>query len=122
MANTFFQFKEFIVHQEHSAMKVCTDACLFGAWVAKQEALKSATNLLDIGTGTGLLSLMLAQATDTNSNPTKIIAVEIETAAATESASNFALSPWASSMQVVNNSLQEYSASNRNTNELKFDC
>ena len=122
MANTFFQFKKFIVHQEHSAMKVCTDACLFGAWVAKDEALVKTTTILDIGTGTGLLSLMLAQATANNSNPSKITALEIEAAAATEAASNFALSPWASTMQVVTSSLQEYSASIVSSNKQKFDC
>ena len=131
MANTFFQFKKFIVHQEHSAMKVCTDACLFGAWVAKDEAIISANNILDIGTGTGLLSLMLAQATEifntnnaTNTDPTHITAIEIETAAATEAASNFALSAWTENMHVVNSSLQDYSASIKNGESTipKFDC
>jgi tRNA1Val (adenine37-N6)-methyltransferase len=124
MANTFFQFKKFIVHQEHSAMKVCTDACLFGAWVAKDEAIISANNILDIGTGTGLLSLMLAQATAINSNAAKITAIEIETAAATEAASNFALSAWTENMHVVNSSLQDYSASIKNGESTipKFDC
>ncbi|MEY3874661.1 MAG: hypothetical protein RL363_1382 [Bacteroidota bacterium] len=124
MANTFFQFKKFIVHQEHSAMKVCTDACLFGAWAAKDEAIIAANNILDIGTGTGLLSLMLAQATATNSNPAKITAIEIETAAATEAASNFALSAWTENMHVVNSSLQDYSARTNNGESTipKFDC
>ena len=124
MTNTFFQFKKFILHQEHSAMKVCTDACLFGAWAAKDEAIISANHILDIGTGTGLLSLMLTQATAANSNPTKIKAIEIETAAATEAASNFALSPWAENIHVVNNSLQGYiaSANNGESTFPKFDC
>lgn len=103
-------------------MKVCTDACLFGAWVAKDVGIVSANSILDIGTGTGLLSLMLAQTTATDSNPAKITAIEIETAAATEAASNFALSAWAGTMQVVNSSLQEYNASALNINEQKFDC
>ncbi len=129
MANTFFQFKKFIVHQEHSAMKVCTDACLFGAWAVTDPQIKSAQKILDIGSGTGLLSLMLAQATE-NSN-TEITAIEIETAAAKEAASNFALSPWTSRMNLVNSAIQTYSTQlntnnlDNNKNDLgfsKFDC
>lgn len=52
-------FKEFIIYQDRCAMKVSTDSCLFGAWVASIQ--KKATNTLDIGSGTGLLTLMLAQ-------------------------------------------------------------
>ena len=95
MANTFFQFKKFIVHQAHTLMKVCTDACLFGAWAAHYQELINAKSILDIGTGTGLLSLLLAQA----NNNAIITAVEIEPAAAIEAASNFKLSPWADQLK-----------------------
>ena len=89
-------------------MKVCTDACLFGAWVAKQPSIETAHSILDIGTGTGLLSLILAQVTDKNS--TKITAVEIESQAAAEASSNFNLSKWSERLMLVNESIQNYTA------------
>jgi tRNA1Val (adenine37-N6)-methyltransferase len=131
MANTYFQFKQFTVHQEHTAMKVCTDACLFGAWVAKDEAIDTANSILDIGTGTGLLSLILAQATAHSISPAQITAIEIEASAATEAASNFALSPWKDRLIVKHSSIQAYSDTDNitvsefvnNKNVIKqFDC
>ncbi len=108
MANPFFQCKEFIVHQQHTSMKVCTDACLFGAWVAKQPSIQTAHSILDIGTGTGLLSLILAQGTDKNN--TKITAVEIESQAAAEASYNFNLSKWSERLILVKDSIQNYTA------------
>ena len=104
MANTFFQFKKFIVHQAHTSMKVCTDACLFGAWAAHDQELLNAKSILDIGTGTGLLSLLLAQA----NNKAMITAVEIESAAATEATSNFKLSHWSTQLILVHDAIQNY--------------
>ena len=49
MSNTWFQFKQFTIHQDKSAMKVCTDSCVFGAIVP----VRDAQHILDIGTGTG---------------------------------------------------------------------
>ena len=89
-------------------MKVCTDACLFGAWVAKQPSLETAHSILDIGTGTGLLSLILAQVTD--KNKTKITAVEIESQAAAEANSNFNISKWSDRLKLVNDSIQNFAA------------
>ena len=104
MANTFFQFKKFIVHQAHTSMKVCTDACLFGAWTAHDQELINAKSILDIGTGTGLLSLLLAQA---NPNAT-FTAVEIEQEAATEADSNFKLSPWTDQLNLMHDDIQNF--------------
>jgi tRNA1Val (adenine37-N6)-methyltransferase len=58
MSNTYFNFKQFSIQQNNCAMKVSTDACIFGAWLTANTSDNSA---LDIGTGTGLLSLMIAQ-------------------------------------------------------------
>lgn len=86
MANNYFRFKEFIVYQQQAAMKVTTDACLFGAVAAKVLADEAKKQALDIGTGTGLLSLMFAQ----KNLQASIDAVEIDEDAANEAASNFA--------------------------------
>ena len=90
MANPFFQFKQFTVFHDQCAMKVTTDACLFGAWVAKKMSEKNwnEKKMLDIGTGSGLLSLMIAQ-----QNNLFIDAVEIDIFAAKQAKENLASSP-----------------------------
>ena len=57
MANSFFKFKQFTIHQERSAMRVSTDGVLLGAW----SRVEKSNRILDIGTGTGLIAIMAAQ-------------------------------------------------------------
>ncbi len=98
MANTFFQFKQFTVHQDRSAMKVTTDGCLFGAWVAEQ--LKNQTSIsnycLDIGTGTGLQSLMIVQ-----KNDVKVDAIEIDKNTAEQAKENVLTSPFYNTINII---------------------
>jgi tRNA1Val (adenine37-N6)-methyltransferase len=112
MANTYFQFKEFLINQDRCAMKVTTDACLFGAWVAKRiKENNSKGRLLDIGTGTGLLSLMIAQ-----QNPgLQIDAIEIDADSEMQAKQNISASPWINNVNTIQADVRIYFA------EKKYD-
>lgn len=103
MPNHYFEFKQFRVDQDQCAMKVCTDACLFGAWTAAiiNDVEIAPTNILDIGTGTGLLSLMMAQVSSA-----QIDAVEIDSGAAIQTTANCKASPWKEQIKVIHNQVQ----------------
>ncbi|RBL91257.1 tRNA1(Val) (adenine(37)-N6)-methyltransferase [Chitinophaga flava] len=107
MANTFFQFKQFKVDQAHCAMKVCTDACIQGAFTAQYLSATDITvsAILDIGAGTGLLSLMLAQEV-----PVPVTAVELDPAAAMQAAANFQASPWADRLVLTQEDIRKMTA------------
>ncbi len=95
-----FQFKQFTVYQDLAAMKVGTDGVLLGAWANFDKA----KNILDIGTGTGLIALMAAQR---NSNA-QISAIEIDEQAYEQAKYNFEISPWKNRLQAFHTSLQNY--------------
>ncbi len=96
-----FKFKQFIVHQSRCAMKVGTDGVLLGAWAP---LYNKPNRILDIGAGTGLIALMLAQ----RSNADQIDAVEIDEEAFIQSVENFENSPWADRLYCYNASLEEF--------------
>ncbi len=82
-----FQFKQFVIHQDQCAMKVGTDGVLLGAWTALNH---SPNSILDIGAGTGLIALQLAQ----RCNAELIDAIELDDAAYEQCVANFEASPW----------------------------
>jgi tRNA1Val (adenine37-N6)-methyltransferase len=101
MANPFFHFKQFTIHQDRVAMKVGTDGVLLGAWTD----VSGCQTILDVGTGTGLLALMMAQ----RQPMATIHAVEISEEAAHQANENFKASPWKERIHLFPVSLQDFS-------------
>ena len=89
--NNWFEFKQFRIEQHKAAMKVGTDGVLLGAWTPVEETRR----ILDVGTGTGLIALMLAQRSDVI-----IDAVEIDESACEEAKYNFEESAWSNRLHV----------------------
>lgn len=100
MSQNTFAFKQFTIVQDRCAMKVGTDAVLLGAWVKTYGSRR----ILDIGTGTGVIALMLAQ-----KSGAEIDAIDIDSDAVTEAKINVANSPWSERVHVQHISLQDFS-------------
>ncbi|MFZ7146509.1 MAG: tRNA1(Val) (adenine(37)-N6)-methyltransferase [Bacteroidota bacterium] len=99
MSETSFRFKQFTIHQEKCAMKVGTDAVLLGSWVLPENS----NHILDIGSGTGIISLMLAQKSEA-----EIDAIDIDENAYLQTKENFRISPWFFRLYPHHISLQEF--------------
>lgn len=100
--NPYFQFKQFRIVQEKSAMKVGMDGVLLGAWTD----VSGAGRILDIGTGTGLVALMLAQ----KNQSAQIDAIEIDRDACGEAIFNAQQSQWSGRIRIFCQSFQEFAA------------
>ncbi|MEZ5024176.1 MAG: methyltransferase [Chitinophagales bacterium] len=104
-----FHFKQFIIHQDKCAMKVGTDGVLLGAWAPTE----SATTILDIGTGTGVIAIMQAQ----RNNVANIVGIEIDKGAAHQATFNCSECNWSNRLNILNISLQDFAKTYSN----KFD-
>ena len=102
-----FRFKQFAIRQENAAMKVGTDGALLGAW----SDVSKANNILDIGTGTAIIAMMVAQRNSTAA----ITAIEIDEKALIDANFNVKNCPWTNRIKIIQSSLQEFAPT------LKFD-
>lgn len=100
-SRTGFRFKQFIVRHDQCAMKVCTDSCTFGAWFANR--MDTGGKALDIGAGSGLLTLMLAQ-----KSGAVFHAIEIDEPSFLQMEENVGQSPWKNRIRVFHGDVNNY--------------
>ncbi len=106
MSNTYFKFKQFTVHHDRCAMKVGTDGVLLGATAYGGKCI------LDIGTGTGLVALMMAQRFPL----ARVTAIDIDNMAVEQARENIAASPFHDRIDIINGDISDYKK------ECEFDC
>lgn len=109
MKNQYFDFKQFRIKQDKTSMKVGTDGVLLGCFA---NCVKEPKQILDIGTGTGLIALMMAQKFPN----AKITAIDMDTNSCLQATENSLISPWTNRIKVIHTSLQDFN------NNRKFDC
>jgi len=102
MSNTWFQFKQFRIEQHRSALKVGTDGVLLGAWCG----VTGTKRILDVGTGTGVIALMLAQRSEA-----EVTAVEISEGAWLDARHNFQNSPWSERLALYSGDFNNFQES-----------
>jgi tRNA1Val (adenine37-N6)-methyltransferase len=101
MPNSYFRFKQFTIRQDRSAMKVCTDSCILGAWTGAR--LYGAKRILDIGTGTALLPLMMAQ-----KSSAVFDSIELDHESFMQAGENIQESPWSERIRVIEGDARRY--------------
>jgi len=99
MSNTHFQFKQFTVKHDKCAMKVGTDGVLLGAWIQT----RNSQNILDVGTGSGLIALMLAQKSNA-----LIDAIDIDGDACLQATENVLISPFSQRINIYHEAFIKY--------------
>ncbi len=104
-----FQFKQFSVEDNKSTMKVGTDAVLLGAWTK----IQNTKTILEIGTGSGVISIMLAQRSEV-----KIEAIDIDKSSVNQASDNFKISPWNKHLAAKHFSLKEFIIESKNQYDL----
>ncbi|CAN5491014.1 methyltransferase [soil metagenome] len=104
MSESVFHFLNFTIRQDRCAMKVGTDGVLLGAWVKAS----AADSVLDIGTGTGLIALMICQKSNAH-----VDAIDIDEEACLQAKENVLESPWPDRVRVIHSSLQEFKPGRR---------
>lgn len=104
-----FHFKQFSIAQDKCSMKVGTDGILLGAWTD----VSGVSSILDIGTGTGLIAMMLAQRSNA-----KVYGLEINESAYEQTVSNFQACPWNENLNAIHDSVQDFSRFTRESYDL----
>lgn len=104
MRENTFRFKTFEIRQERSAMKVGTDGVLLGAWAADRKAIDREMRIMDIGSGTGLIAMMMAE----RFQKANVVGIEIDHEAVEESIENVARSIFNGRIEIVEGRFEEY--------------